>query len=189
MREKMQSRSLITNLQTRSDESDMVISGYFSVFDTETKLFPGAFEEVDRGAFDDTLKGDIRALYNHDANNVLGRTKSETLSLSVDDTGLFGTVKINQNDSDAVNLYHRIQRGDIDQASFRFRILDEDVEDREDGSVKWTLRKVDLAEISICPWGAYPTTSISARKQDYEQHKERKLLHKKQKLKEKIKLC
>ena len=119
-----QTRSLQTELKTRvePDAQDMYIEGYFAVFGRETELWPGAYEEIAPGAFDETLNNDIRALINHDTTLVLGRNKAGTLELKADSYGLWGRVKINPNDTDAVNLYERVKRGDVDQCSFGFNI-------------------------------------------------------------------
>src|SRR5690625_3418910 len=170
-------RSLGVDLQTRSDEdsSKKVIEGYFSVFNSETELFPGAFEEIAPGAFDNTLSNDIRALVNHDTGFVLGRNKSNTLELKVDSRGLWGSIKINENDTDAVNLYERVKRGDVDQCSFGFNILKEDTDYRDDGSIKWTIREIDLHEVSIVTFPAYPETSVQARMQQVEKMHQRRI--------------
>ena len=123
-----QTRSLQTELKTRAEpdgQDDMCIEGYFAVFGQETELWPGAFEEIAPGAFDNTLGNDIRALINHDTTFVLGRNKAGTLELKADSHGLWGRVKINPNDTDAVNVYERVKRGDVDQCSFGFNILQE----------------------------------------------------------------
>lgn len=170
-------RSVNVDLQTRSlDETDeKVIEGYFSVFNSETELFPGAFEEVSTGAFDNTLSNDVRALINHDTGYVLGRTKSNTLTLKTDSRGLWGSIKINENDSDAMNLYERVKRGDVDQCSFGFNILDETTEYRDDGSIKWTINEIDLHEVSVVTFPAYGDTSIQARMKQKEQLEQRQL--------------
>lgn|SRR5690606_339159 len=181
-------RSLATNLQTRSDdETEKVIEGYFVVFNSETELFPGAFEEIAPEAFNNTLSNDIRALINHDTNLVLGRTKAGTLELEVDEKGLFGRIKINENDTDAMNIYERVKRGDVDQCSFGFNILKEDVEHRDDGTIKWTIREVDLHEVSVVTFPAYQETSVQARMREKEQFIQRKLEQRKHELKERLK--
>ena len=156
-------RSLETNLQTRSEESEKVIEGHFVVFNSETELFPGAYEEIAPEAFDKTLSNDIRALINHDTNLVLGRNKAGTLELKVDSRGLWGSIKINENDTDAMNLYERVKRGDVDQCSFGFNIIREDTEFRDDGTVKWIIREVDLHEVSVVTVPAYESTGVQAR--------------------------
>lgn len=181
-------RSLNVDLKTRSDDVEKVIEGYFAVFNSETELWRGAYEEIMPGAFGDTLSNDIRALINHDTAFVLGRNKSKTLELKEDSKGLWGSIKINENDSDAVNLYERVKRGDVDQCSFGFNIIKEDTEyDDEADTVKWTLREIDLHEVSIVTFPAYDDTSIQARKKDFNNNQVRKLDLRKNKLRERLK--
>ncbi len=187
-REQRQMRSVSVNLNTRAKEDgEKVIEGYFAVFNSETELFPGAFEEISPGAFGDSLENDVRALINHDTSFVLGRKKSGTLNLKVDSKGLFGSILINENDTDAVNLYERVKRGDIDQCSFGFNILAEETDFRDDGSVKWTLKDIDLHEVSIVTFPAYADTSVQARQKDLETIKKRKLDKRKIQLRERLK--
>lgn len=185
-----QMRSLQTSLEAKRSEQnidEMYIEGYFAVFNKPTELWPGAFEEIAPSAFDETLGNDIRALINHDTTLVLGRNKSGTLELKVDSHGLYGRIKINPKDTDAVNLYERVKRGDVDQCSFGFNILDEKTEWRDDGTVKWTLKKVDIHEISVCTFPAYEETGVQARQQEVKQYKERQLEQRKNNLKERLK--
>ena len=160
--------------QTRADDEtgDKFISGYFSVFNTNYEIWPGATESVAPEAFDGALADDIRCLVDHDTHLVLGRTKAGTLKLKTDSRGLWGEVKINPNDSDAMNLYERVKRGDVDQCSFGFDILDEEFEDNGT-SVHWTIKKVKLYEVSVVTFPAYSDTSVSARKQQAETIKKR----------------
>ncbi len=153
----------------------MFIEGYFSVFNTNYELWEGATESISQGAFSETLGGDIRALIDHETRLVLGRNKAGTLELREDSHGLWGKIRINQNDTDAMNLYSRIQRGDVDQCSFGFDILDENTEYRKDGTVHWEIRKVKLYEVSVVTFPAYQDTSVSARKQDFKEIKQRSL--------------
>ena len=127
------------------------------------ELWPGATESVASTAFDDALADDIRALIDHETRLVLGRTKAGTLTLKVDSRGLWGEIKINQKDQDAMNLYERVKRHDVDQCSFGFDILEEELEDRGD-SVHWTIKKVKLYEVSVVTFPAYVETSVTARK-------------------------
>ena len=186
-----QTRSLQTELTTRAeaDGQEMYIEGYFAVFGRETELWPGAFEEIAPGAFDKTLSNDIRALINHDTTLVLGRTKAGTLELKTDSYGLWGRVKINPNDTDAVNVYERVKRGDVDQCSFGFNILAEETDWRDDGTVKWTVTKIDLHEVSVCTFPAYEETGVQARKTQVERHRERELEARRAKLKERLTSC
>ena len=181
-------RNLGVDLQTRLDEQSdkKVIEGYFSVFNSETELFPGAYEEIAPGAFDKTLSNDIRALINHDTAFVLGRNKSNTLDLKVDSRGLWGSIVINENDSDAVNLYERVKRGDVDSCSFGFNILKEDTDYREDGSIKWTIREIDLHEVSVVTFPQYDDTSVQARMKQAGKLQQRSIDKRKHELKERL---
>lgn len=188
-RENTQTRSLQTELKTRAetDSSDMYIEGYFAVFNRQTELWPGAYEELAPEAFETTLGNDIRALIDHETRLVLGRNKSGTLELKADSYGLWGRIKINPNDTDAMNIYERVKRGDVDQCSFGFRIIEEETEWREDGTVKWTIKKVDLHEVSVCTFPAYEETGVQARKAEVKQYRERQMQHRKHNLKERLK--
>lgn len=180
-------RSCAAGLSARDEEhGEKIIEGYFAVFNSQTELWPGAYEEIDPTAFDGTLGNDIRALINHDTSLVLGRNKSGTLELKIDGHGLFGRIRINEQDSDAVNLYERVKRGDVDQCSFGFNVLREKTDWREDGTVKWRLMEIDLHEVSICTFPAYTDTSVQARHIEVEQYRERMLEQRKQKIKERL---
>ena len=165
-----QVRAQLTEFQTR-EEADQAphITGYFSVFGGVYEIGPGMTESVDRHAFDKTLGGDIRALTNHDTTLVLGRTTAHTLELRVDEHGLWGDVTINPNDQDAMNLYERVKRGDVDQCSFGFNIVSEETEFRDDGSIHWTITEVELHEVSVCTFPAYEDTNVSARQAQREE--------------------
>ena len=163
-----QVRSTHTEFNTRDDSGKLSIEGYFAVFDSIYEIAPGMSESVAPGAFDKTLSGDIRALINHDTTLVLGRTKANTLQLKTDAHGLWGHIDINPNDTDAMNLYNRVQRGDVDQCSFGFNILDEETEYRENGDIHWTIKEVELFEVSPCTFPAYEETNIAARKKEKE---------------------
>lgn len=173
-REKRQMRGVPGSFKTRAEESgDMFISGYFAVFGSEYELWPGASESVDPHAFDEALDDDIRCLINHDTRLVLGRNIAGTLQLRVEEKGLWGEVKINPNDQDAVNVYERVKRGDVNQCSFGFDIVAEKFEDRGD-SVHWTIKAVKLYEVSVVTFPAYEETGVEARKRQVEDIRKRK---------------
>lgn len=173
-REKRQMRGVPGSFKTRAEESgDMFISGYFAVFGSEYELWPGASESVDPHAFDEALDDDIRCLINHDTRLVLGRNIAGTLQLRVEEKGLWGEVKINPNDQDAVNVYERVKRGDVNQCSFGFDIVAEEFEDRGD-SVHWTIKAVKLYEVSVVTFPAYEETGVEARKRQVEDIRKRK---------------
>lgn len=163
-----QVRTKSTEFKTREDGENLAIEGYFAVFDSVYEIAPGMSESIAPGAFDNTLSGDIRALINHDTTLVLGRTKANTLQLKADNHGLWGHIDINRNDTDAMNLYNRVQRGDVDQCSFGFNIVNEETDFREDGSIHWTIKEVELFEVSPCTFPAYEETNIAARSRERE---------------------
>ena len=170
-----QVRSAASKFETREDGNELKIEGYFAVFNSIYQIFDDLSESVAPGAFDDTLGDDIRALINHDSSLVLGRNTAHTLELRQDEHGLWGSITINPNDQDAMNLYARVQRGDVDQCSFGFDILSEDYDVRDDGSVHWTIKKVRLYEVSVCTFPAYEETNVKARSAQRDEIKKRSL--------------
>ena len=174
MRNERQIRSGLTKFETREENGEKLIEGYFAVFDSNYELWDGATESIGRNAFDGTLGDDIRALINHETRLVLGRTTAGTLTLRVDENGLWGGIKINEADSDAMNLYARVQRGDVSQCSFGFDILQERTDvDSATGAVHWTIEKVKLYEVSCVTFPAYKETAIQARAEEYRDIKKR----------------
>jgi len=168
-----QIRSVASEFQTREDGDKLSIEGYFAVFNSNYDIVPGLSESIAPGAFTNSLSNDIRALINHDTTLVLGRTKANTLQLKEDSRGLWGHIDINPNDVDAMNLYERVKRGDVDQCSIGFNIRSEDTDIKENGDIHWTIKDVDLFEVSCCTFPAYEETSISAREKQRDEIKKR----------------
>ena len=169
-----QLRMINTEFTTREDSEDLTIEGYFAVFNSNYDIFAGATESIAPGAFAEALSGDVRALVNHDTTLVLGRNKAHTLELREDERGLWGRVRINPNDSAAMDLYERVKRGDVDGCSIGFDIADEETEFRDNGDVHFTIKKVSpLYEVSCCTFPAYQETNISARSAQIEEIKKR----------------
>lgn len=185
-REVRQMRSIASKFETREENDERIIEGYFAVFNSNYEIAPGMSESVAPGAFKNTLSGDIRALVNHDTTLVLGRNTAKTLELSEDERGLWGRIRINPNDSDAVNLYERVKRGDVSQCSFGFDILDEETEFREDGGVHWTIKEVKLYEVSCVTFPAYESTNIDARSKQRDDILKRKTEEWRIKMKERL---
>ena len=159
--------------KTREDSEEMTIEGYFAVFNSNYEIWEGASESIAPGAFTSSVGGDIRGLTNHDTTLVLGRTKAHTLELKEDSHGLWGKITINPKDSDAVNTYERVKRGDVDQCSIGFMIRSEETDFGADGSIHWTITDVELFEVSVCTFPAYEETGVSARHRDAEELKKR----------------
>lgn len=184
-----QYRYIPATMQIRADESGPVIACYFAVFNSPTELWHGCIEQIAPGAFTSSLSGDVRALIDHETRLVLGRTVAGTLTLREDETGLYGEIKINEHDSDAMNLYARVQRGDVSQCSFGFDIVAEDYVVSPDGQTcTWTIREVILYEVSVVTFPAYDATSAVARASgDMTSLKKARLERRKKELLERIK--
>ena len=179
-------RARATEFTTRDDGEAKVIEGYFAVFDSNYEIAPKMSESIKAGAFTGSMSNDVRALTNHDTTLVLGRVKAGTLELRQDEHGLWGKVTINPNDVDAMNLYERVKRGDVDQCSIGFEILSEVTDYREDGSIHWTIEDVNLWEVSCCTFPAYEETNISSRTAQKAEVEKRELLIWKKKMNEKL---
>ena len=166
------------DFKTREDEDNLYIEGYFAVYngryDPWEENGHEVYETIDEGAFDGETHGDVRALINHDTTLVLGRTTAGTLDLKVDERGLWGSVLINRNDQDAMNLYERVKRGDVDQCSFGFEILKQDIEETKERTV-FHIQDVRLHEVSVCTFPAYKETFVDARKAELKEIEKRKL--------------
>lgn len=170
MREQKQRRELqyrSGEFQTREDGDVPVIEGYFAVFNSDYQISPSMSESIAPGAFTRSLSGDVRALINHNTDLVIGRTVAHTFELRQDERGLWGRVTINPNDSDAMNAYERVKRGDVSGCSIGFEIVSERTDISDNGDVHWTIEDMELFECSVCTFPAYEATSISARENDY----------------------
>jgi uncharacterized protein len=165
--------------------NELIIEGYFALYENDTELFEGIYEVISRGAFDKTLNNDIRALWNHNTQYVLGRNKNGSLQLKTDEKGLFGIIRL-PNTQYAEDLHELVKRGDIDQCSFGFNILDEEIEELANGGYRWRLKEIDLHEISVVTFPAYENTSVQARSKQVEQIQERKLQEKKNALSKRL---
>lgn len=163
-----------SRFKTRADEETgkRYISGYFAVFGDLYEMWPGATEEIDPHAFDEALDDDIRCLADHDSRIVLGRNVAGTLTLKIDDKGLWGEVEINPNDTEAMNVYARVQRGDVNQCSFAFDVIEQE-EQWSGDAVHWILKKVKLYEVSVVTFPAYEGTEVDARRKEVEKTKKR----------------
>ncbi|WP_461220965.1 HK97 family phage prohead protease [Lactococcus cremoris] len=153
----------ISQLSTRAEgeEKAVAIDGYAAVFNSKTNI-GGWFDEViEPGAFSRSLSdnGDIRALFNHNWDNVLGRTKSQTLELKEDEKGLNFKVEL-PDTSVARDLTISMERGDINQCSFGFFITDEEWNYNVEPALR-TIKEVELFEISIVSIPAYDDTEAS----------------------------
>ena len=184
-----QVRSIASDFKTRQEGDDLRIEGYFAVFNSNYDIAPGMSESIAPGAFKNTLAGDIRALVNHDTTLVLGRTSAHTLELREDEHGLWGSISINPKDTDAMNLYERVKRGDVSQCSFGFDILSEETDVLANGDVHWTMTEVKLYEVSCVTFPAYQETNIDARSKERDNILKRENDAWRAKMKERISKC
>tara|TARA_Y100000592_G_scaffold70966_1_gene110453 strand:- start:3354 stop:5210 length:1857 start_codon:yes stop_codon:yes gene_type:complete len=154
-----------STLEARADSDEMIIEGYAALYDNETNI--GPFKEtIARGAFDDVLDNDVRALMNHDPNYVLGRTGAGTLELELDDTGLKYRIKLGEQQY-AKDLYESVKRGDISQSSFAFTIAEQSWS--EDRSVRSVDKVATLLDVSPVTYPAYKDThGLVARNEETE---------------------
>jgi len=150
-------------IEKRAESESNTLIGYASVFNNRSQDLGGFVEIIAPGAFDNVLENDVRALFNHNENFVLGRTKSGTLRLSVDDTGL--RYEIDLADSNmAKDIAASVARGDIDGSSFAFRI-DEDIwNEDDDGTVVRVITKIaSLRDVGPVTYPAYLDASVAKR--------------------------
>ena len=155
----------VDRFQTREEDGKEILDGYFSVFNQPYEVWRGWIEEIAPGAFSRTLREgkDVKVLWNHNTDLVLGSTENRTAYLAEDERGLHGSVEINDKDQDARNAYARVSRGDVRGCSFGFDIRAQEEWWDDDGVYHTRLTDVDLYEVSPCTCPAYAQTSISAR--------------------------
>ncbi len=125
--------------------------------------FWGFREQLVPGCFTETLKDcDCRALFNHNPDYVLGRNTSGTLRL-IDSEGGLRFVVEPPDTQWAKDLQVSMKRGDINQCSFGFEIVEEDVDKSDPKMPLFTIKKVRLHDVSVVTFPAYQTTSAEAR--------------------------
>ncbi len=149
------------------DEADgPIVRGYAAVFNSLSEEMFGFRERVLPGAFTNTLKGkpDVRGLIDHDSAKILGRTTAGTLALTEDDRGLYARIDP-PDTSFAKDVLVSIRRGDVNQMSFAFRTVTDQWHTEEGEEIR-ELVEVDLFDVSVVAFPAYPDTSVSVRSND-----------------------
>lgn len=167
MSNKREIRSATVPIEAR-DEDNRTIGGYAIVYNTETTI-GGFFREIIEpgAARSATLpEADVRAFWQHQSENIIGRTKSKTLRLSEDEQGL--AVEIDLPDSPLGHtVFQAVKRGDVDGMSFGFIIpdLDKDQEwQDEDKAVPLRrVKRLEVIEVSPVTFPAYEATTLAAR--------------------------
>jgi len=154
-------RRAITELRSVESETP-ALEGYAALFDTLSEELWGFRERIAKGAFAKTIKADdIRFLFNHNADHVLGRNRAKTLSLNEDDQGLKFRVDL-PGTQFAGDLAESVKRGDIDQCSFGFYVVTDNWK-KENGVIVRTLEEVELFDVSLVTYPAYKDTTASVR--------------------------
>lgn len=166
----IEQRSFIGEVRAESRESEPIhIIGYGAVFNTKSELMWGFREIIMPGAFDNVLEDDVRALFNHDPNFVLGRSKSGTLSLSIDEQGLKYDITAPDTPTIRDLVIEPLKRGDISQSSFAFQIArnGDDWYENDDGVVIREIHKISrLYDVSPVTYPAYQAASSTTRSFD-----------------------
>jgi len=163
----IEKRTFPFTMEMRTDEAGKrQMVGHAALFNDPTNLGFGIREQVKPGAFAESIKrDDVRALFNHDPNFVLGRNRAGTLSLKEDEQGL--AVIIDPPDTSfARDLAVSMERGDITQMSFAFITEKESWEYNDGKDDMRTLEKVQLWDISPVTYPAYPNTDIALKMRD-----------------------
>lgn len=176
----------IQNIQRRDATDDgkeeIVLGGYASVFNERTTLWEGFDEVIAPGAFSRALSEnqDIRCLFNHNWENILGRTKAGTLILEEDERGLKFEVKL-PDTTVARDLAKSIERGDVNQCSFGFIPTEEEIDYKSDPVLR-TIKEVDLYEVSIVTIPQYESTEVSLVRSKEDVDEYRSLIEKRKKI-------
>ena len=163
MTKKIERRTFtIKNVEARqAEDGTMRLSGYAAVFNDDSVPLP-FIERIAPGAFRKTLTEtpDVRLLINHEG-LPLARTKNGTLQLQEDSVGLFMDAELPDTQA-ARDLHTLVQRGDVDQMSFAFRVIRQKW---NEGRTERTLTELSLADgdVSVVTYPAYPTTTVEAR--------------------------
>lgn len=160
-KENTQKRKFETRIE--ADKEARTITGYAAIYNSDSEDLGGFIERMAPGSFDGRLQDDVRVLFNHDNNLVLGRTISGTATLEVDEKGLRYTCQL-PDTTYAKDLIELMERGDVTQSSFAFTIEDESWEERADGMLIRTVKKVgQLYDVSPVTYPAYTEATSGLR--------------------------
>ena len=158
----------VQELRIEHQDDTVTLHGYVTKYN-ERSQFMGFYEQVDKKAFDNTLKNDnnVFALYNHDWNKILGSTRNGTLKLETDDIGLKFTLQPKANTSFLNDARELVDSGELRGMSFGFIVKEDDWESRDGHDIR-TLKDVDLREVTLTAIPAYESSEVALRSyQDY----------------------
>src|SRR5699024_10400559 len=188
-----ETRSMVEKIELGSEgENENYIEGYALKFGTESEDVGGFIETIEQGALKDTDFSDVRALFNHNADQIIARSSAGTLSLDVDDVGLKFKAKI-PNTSYGRDLLENLRNGNINQCSFGFKLADNGDPikfDDERSIYKRTLNKIsEILDVSVVTYPAYKDTDVAPALRSIDRIKEEKnALEKRKREIEKLKL-
>lgn len=188
-----ETRSMVENIELRSEgDNENYIEGYALKFGTESEDLGGFIETIERGALKDTDFSDVRALFNHNADQIIARSSAGSLTLDVDDVGLKFKAKI-PNTSYGRDLLENLRNGNINQCSFGFKLADngDTIKFDEERSIyKRTLNKIsEILDVSVVTYPAYKDSSVAPVLRSIDRIKEEKnALEKRKREIEKLKL-
>lgn len=159
-------RSEVRRMPLADGKTEQItIRGYAAKYNVQSELMWDFREVIAPGAFDTVLQDDVRALFNHDPNLILGRTTSNTLRLSVDNVGLIYEVDL-PDVGYARDLAASIDRGDVSQSSFQFVVPvgGDNYSQLPDGTYLRTITKFErLYDVSPVTFPAYPDADVGLR--------------------------
>lgn len=159
----MEVRNHIEQVEFRSEGGRLVAQGYAARFDALSQNLGGFVEQIAPGAFAKTLKeADVRALFNHDPNFVLGRNKSGTLRMAEDSDGLAYEIDL-PDTTLGRDVAVLLERGDISGSSFGFRVIEDDWAETRSGFPLRTLKEVALRDVGPVTYPAYVDSSSALR--------------------------
>lgn len=156
-------RTFKGSVEVRSESGSQVAVGYAARFDALSQNLGGFVERIEPRAFNQTVvEADVRALFNHDANFVLGRKSAGTLRMDVDEQGLRYEIDL-PDTATGRDLGVLLKRGDISGSSFGFRVLDDEWGETDDGFPLRTLKNVALRDVGPVTFPAYTAAESALR--------------------------
>jgi HK97 family phage prohead protease len=155
-------RMVHINVEVRAEGDAQFFEGYGILYGVSADI--GWFtEEIAPGAADAVLGDDVRGLFNHDPNYLLGRTRSSTMTLASDAKGVRYSIRYNPSDPDHVRVMEKVKRGDVSQSSFSFLTMDERWEKKNGKEHRVVLKLKQLIDMSAVTYPAYEDSTVAAR--------------------------
>lgn len=149
-------------VELRAEGDEQYFEGYAAVYNDVADL--GWFtEEILPGAFDEVMNDDVRGLFNHDPDQILGRSKSGSMQLIADATGVKYRIRYNPNDPDHVRVMEKVKRGDVSQSSFAFDVKDDNWETRNGKEHRKVIKLKRWYDVAPVTYPAYASTTVAAR--------------------------